>query len=84
MSSVTTQPAIRPIAVSVPQASVMISRCVATIYALIARGEIVAKKSDGRTLVLVDSLHDYIDRCPRAEFKTKQSRPKRLRTIAVA
>jgi hypothetical protein len=83
MPTITTQPAIRPIAISIPQASMMISRCVATIYALIARGEIIAKKSDGRTLVLLSSLEAYIDRCPRAEIKVQQSKPKRLRQAAV-
>jgi hypothetical protein len=80
----TTKPELQPIAVSVPEASRLISRCVATIYALIARGEILAKKSDGRTLVLVNSLHAYIDRCPNAEIKVKQSKPQRLRRVAAA
>jgi hypothetical protein len=80
----TPKPELQPIAVSIPEASRLISRCVATIYALLTRGEITAIKSDGRTLVLVNSLHAYIDRCPKAEFKTKQSKPMHLRQAEAA
>jgi hypothetical protein len=52
---------------SIPQASTMIGRCVATIYELIGAGKIKAVKSDGRTLVVVQSLHDYANSLPEAK-----------------
>src|SRR5262249_51148396 len=48
-----------PILVSIPQASAMIGRGRQAIYDLIGRGKIRAVKSDGRTLVVVESLREY-------------------------
>jgi Helix-turn-helix domain len=72
-----------PIAVAVPQAAQMIGRCVATIYELIGAGEIKAVKSDGRTLIVVQSLHDYIGRLPKLELTPRPRRkPQHMRQSA--
>jgi hypothetical protein len=42
----------------------MIGRGVSTIYELIGSGKIRAVKSDGRTLIVVESLHKYADSLP--------------------
>jgi hypothetical protein len=71
---------VEPILVSIPQASAMIGRGVATIYALLGRGELRAKKSDGRTLVEVASLHEYTKTLPDAKIAPPRERkPQRLR-----
>jgi excisionase family DNA binding protein len=57
---------VTPILVSVPQASQMLGRGVSTIYDLIGGGHIRAVKSDGRTLVVVESLREYADKLPAA------------------
>ena len=38
----------------------MLGRGASTIYDLIGAGKIRAVKSDGRTLVVVESLHEYV------------------------
>jgi Helix-turn-helix domain len=69
-----------PIAVAVPQAAQMIGRCVATIYELIGSGQIKAVKSDGRTLIIVQSLHQYINSLPEAKIAPRPRRkPQHLR-----
>jgi len=71
---------VNPILVSVPQAAQMLGRGISTIYDLIARGEIEAKKSDGRTLLMVESLQAYARRLPRATVAPpRERRPQRLR-----
>jgi hypothetical protein len=49
-----------PILVSIPHASQMLGRGIQAIYDLIGAGKIRAVKSDGRTLVVVESLHEYV------------------------
>jgi hypothetical protein len=73
-ASTVTKMEIEPILVSIPQASAMIGRGVATIYALIGRGKLRAVKSDARTLVVVESLRDYA-----ASLKPAQIAPPRKR-----
>src|SRR5262249_35070464 len=58
-ASTVSQMEIEPILVSIPRASAMIGRGVATIYALLGRGQLRAVKSDARTLVVVESLREY-------------------------
>jgi len=71
---------ITPLLVSIPQSAQMLGRGVSTIYDLLARGEIEAKRSDGRTLVTYDSLVAYKDRLPRATFAApRDKRPQRMR-----
>jgi hypothetical protein len=72
-----------PIAVSVPQSAQMIGRCIATIYELIGAGQLRAVKSDGRTLVIVESLHEYINSLPPAQIAPRPRRkPQHLRQSA--
>jgi hypothetical protein len=49
-----------PILCSIKHASAMIGRGTQAIYDLIGAGKIRAVKSDGRTLVVVESLHEYV------------------------
>jgi hypothetical protein len=69
-----------PIAVSVPQAGQMIGRGAAAIYELIGAKKIRAVKSDGRTLVVVASLHEYINNLNNAVVAPPRRRkPQHLR-----
>lgn len=58
-----------PLLVTVPQAAAMIARGVSSIYVAIGDGKIKAVKSDRRTLVVVDSLHEYVASLPAAKIK---------------
>jgi Helix-turn-helix domain len=60
---------------SIPQACAMIGRGTQAIYDLIGRGQIEAVKSDGRTLVRVESLHRYAAALPPAKIKPLAKRP---------
>jgi hypothetical protein len=71
---------IEPLLVSIPQTSQTIGRCVATVYELIGAGDLDARKSDGRTLVTMDSIKRYVERLPKAEIKPRPKRkPQHLR-----
>jgi hypothetical protein len=43
------------------------------IYRRLADGSIKAGKNGSRTLVLMESLRDYIDALPRAEFRQSKA-----------
>ena len=49
-----------PLLVPVKQACTIIGRGQSALYELIGAGKIRAVKSDGRTLVVVESLHEYV------------------------
>jgi hypothetical protein len=69
-----------PILVSIPQACQMLGRGTQAIYDLIGGGKIRAVKSDGRTLVRVDSLREYADSLPPAKVRPPRNRsPQRMR-----
>lgn len=51
-----------PITVKIAKAAGMLGLCSRSIRRLIDRGEIVAVKSGRSVLVLVSSLHDYVNR----------------------
>jgi hypothetical protein len=69
-----------PILVSIPHAAAMIGRGTQAIYDLIGGGKIRAVKSDGRTLVVVDSLREYARKLPMAQVAPPRNRkPLRLR-----
>jgi hypothetical protein len=69
-----------PILVSIPQACAMIGRGTQAIYDLIGAGKIQAVKSDGRTLVVVESLHKYAKQLPAAKIAPPRNRrPQRMR-----
>jgi hypothetical protein len=57
---------VTPILVSVPHACAYIGRGIAALYELIGDGKIEAKKSDGRTLIVYQSLIDYARDLPKA------------------
>jgi hypothetical protein len=78
--SAVSQYEVAPILCSVPQAGAMIGRGVSKIYELIGGGQIRAVKSDGRTLVVVASLHEYADKLPKAIVAPPRNRkPQHLR-----
>jgi hypothetical protein len=63
--------------VTIPQAASMVGRGPTFIYEALSTGQLEARKSDGRTLVTVASLHAYVDSLPRAKLKTtpRNARP---------
>jgi hypothetical protein len=69
-----------PILVSIRHACAMIGRGTGAIYDLIGAGKIRAVKSDGRTLVVVESLHEYAASLPPAKIQPpRKQKPPRLR-----
>jgi Helix-turn-helix domain len=70
---------LQPILCSIPQASTILGRGVGAIYGLIGDGKIRAVKSNGRTLIFVDSLREYADSLPKADVKPRYRKPLRLR-----
>jgi hypothetical protein len=74
-----------PFLVSVPQAGQMIGRGVSKIYELLGSGELRAVKSDGRTLVVVESLRKYVSELPNAIVAPRERRkPQHLRETAAS
>jgi hypothetical protein len=79
-ASTVSQLEIEPLLVSIPQTSQLVGRCVATIYALIGSGELDAKKSDGRTLITMESIKRYVRKLPPAQIAPRPKRkPQPLR-----
>jgi hypothetical protein len=79
-ASTVTKMGVEPLLVSIPQTSQVISRCVATVYELIGAGQLVAVKSDGRTLVTMDSIKGYVASLPPAKVAPPRRRkPQHLR-----
>jgi hypothetical protein len=69
-----------PILCSIKQASGALGRGVQAIYDLIGAGKIRAVKSDGRTLIVVESLHEYARTLEPAKIAPPRKRtPPRLR-----
>jgi hypothetical protein len=64
-----TEVSLPPILCRIPQAAAMIGRGQRFIYEAIATGQIEAVKSDKRTLVLVSSLHKYVEKLKPAKIK---------------
>jgi hypothetical protein len=58
----------QPILARIPDAAAMIGRGMTFIYEAIADGRIKAVKSDGRTLVVISSLHEYAASLPAAKI----------------
>jgi hypothetical protein len=58
----TTEIPLPPILCTIPQAAAAIARGTRFIYEAIANGQIEAVKSDKRTLVVMESLKDYVDK----------------------
>ena len=63
-----------PILCSVKQASDALGRGAQAIYDLMGSGKIRAVKSDGRTLVVVASLHEYAASLPLAKIAPPRHR----------
>jgi hypothetical protein len=61
--------------VSVEQASIILSRSKRFVIDALARGLIAGKKSDGRTLIEVQSLRDYVSALPPAKGTLNRRRP---------
>jgi len=79
-ASIVARMEVNPILVSVPQAAQMLGRGVSTIYDLIGAGLIRAVKSDGRTLLVVESLREYAASLPAAKIAPPRRRkPQHLR-----
>jgi hypothetical protein len=69
-----------PLLVPVKQACTIIGRGQSALYELIGAGKIRAVKSDGRTLVVVESLREYADKLPAAKIAPpRKRRPQRMR-----
>jgi uncharacterized membrane protein len=56
---------------TIQQARTLIPRSRQFFYDAIAAGLIAAVKSDGRTMIVVQSLHDYVASLPPARIKKK-------------
>jgi hypothetical protein len=54
---------------TIPQAGALVARGQTWVYHAIATGQIRAVKSDGRTLVIIESLHEYAAGLPPARVK---------------
>jgi hypothetical protein len=74
---------IEPLLVTIQHTSQLIDRCNATVYGLIGAGRLEAVKSDGRTLVKMDSIKAYVDDLPKATIAPRLKRtPTHLRRQA--
>src|SRR5262245_38113528 len=67
---------IDPILAPIPQAAAMIGRGITFVYEAISDGRIRAVKSDKRTLVVVESLHEYANSLPPAVIRPMAKRRK--------
>jgi len=61
---------IQPILIPINQASAIIGKCRRGIYQLIAGNQIKAVKAGRSTLVVYDSLKQYVASLPVAKFKS--------------
>jgi hypothetical protein len=76
---------IEPLLVSIPQTGQMIGRCNATVYELIGADRLAAVKSDGRTLVTMESIKRYVGSLPAAKIAPRPKRkPQHLREQVAA
>jgi hypothetical protein len=65
---------VTPLMVSIPQTCAIINRGTAAVYELLGAGKIKAKKSDGRTLVIYESLIQYMHDLPDAKIAPPRRR----------
>jgi hypothetical protein len=75
-------PDFQPMLVSIDRASEEIGKCRRGIYQLIATDQLKAVKSGRSTLIVYESLKEYVSNLPR--MKAKQHVPKRHAKNAVA
>jgi hypothetical protein len=67
---------------TIPQAAAMVGRGQTWAYHAIATGLIEAVKSDGRTLVKIESVRRYVDELPPAKIKPIPKREPLRKRIA--
>jgi hypothetical protein len=76
---------VEPLLLSIPQTAQAIGRCNATVYELVGSGRLDAVKSDGRTLIKMDSIKRYVDSLPPAKIALRPKRkPQHLRQAETA
>jgi hypothetical protein len=81
----TTVVEVTPLLVPIKQACTIIGRGQSALYELIGAGKIRAVKSDGRTLVVVESLHKYVADLQAAKIAPPRKRkPQHLRQAETA
>jgi hypothetical protein len=79
-AEMTPQASLTPLLVPVKQACAVIGRSQSALYELIGGGKIRAVKSDGRTLIVVESLREYANSLPAAKVASPRNRsPQRMR-----
>ena len=87
-ASTVTKMEIEPLLVSIPQTAQVIGRCVATVYELLGSGQLVGVKSDGRTLVTMESIKGHVARLvaerPAKVAPRPRRKPQHLREAAAA
>jgi hypothetical protein len=76
----TTVVEVTPLLVPVKQACTIIGRGQSALYELIGAGKIRAVKSDGRTLVIVESLREYAAKLE-ADHPAKIAPPRRRKPL---
>jgi hypothetical protein len=65
----------------IPQAAALVGRGERWVYEALADGRIQGVKSDGRTLIVIASLHEYVASLPPAKIKAmRQSKNKTKRS----
>ena len=64
-----------PLAFTIPQAITTAGVRKTSLYQAIKRGDLRAKKSGRRTLILRDDLHAWLERLPTLELETSGARP---------
>lgn len=64
-----TEVTFQPLLVSIPRAAEMIGRGQTFIYECLGNGTLKGVKSDARTLVVFDSLREYVASLPLAKIK---------------
>jgi hypothetical protein len=67
---------------TIHQAAAMVGRGERWVYEAMADGRIMGVKSDGRTLLVVKSLHDYVESLPPAQIKADSRRRVAARAYA--
>jgi len=72
---------IEPLLCSVAAATAIIGRGQSFIYDAIARGKLRAVKSDGRTLLVVQSLKNYVASLPPAKLKADNRERRRYPVV---
>ncbi len=74
---------LQPLLCSIEAAMAMTGRGQTFIIDAIATGRLRGVKSDRRTLVVVQSIHDYVNSLPPAKIKPDNRERRRMRAAAV-